>query len=105
MISRAIGADPPKVDTERQERGKVPYCGSVTRHALSTINERTTRGTSVRCVAEPSGQGVLDVESYCQADFASRMIVTAARESGTVIVTVRPVCRASRRAGPVRTVK
>ena len=40
-----------------------------------------------------------------QADFASRMIVTAACGSGTVIVTLRRVCRASRRAGPVRTVK
>jgi hypothetical protein len=49
--------------------------------------------------------GVLGVESRCQADFASRMIVTAVWGSGTVIVTLRPLCRASRRAGPVRTVK
>ena len=51
------------------------------------------------------GQGAIDVESHCQAAFASRMMVTAAWGSGTVIVTLRPVCRASRRAGPVRTVK
>jgi len=48
---------------------------------------------------------VLDVESCCQADFASRMIVTAAWGSGTVIVTLRPLCIASRRAAPFRTVK
>ena len=62
-------------------------------------------GSSVRCWGDRVGQGVLDVESHCQADFASRMIVIAAWGSGTVIVTLRPLCMASLRAGPFRTVK
>ena len=54
---------------------------------------------------EGCGTVAVDVELRGQAGVASRMIVTAVCGSGTVIVTLRPLCRVSRRTGPVRTVK
>ena len=90
-------------------RGTLAHEKNIRSAARSVAAERSHRTPDLRhfraLVRRPSGQRVLDVESHCQVDFALRMIVTAAWGSGTVIVTFRPVCRASRRAGPVRTVK